>query len=869
MSALVGRVAELDLLERSSVALICAEAGGGKTRLVREFISGRDALVGACLALADLPYAPFTSMLRQLGVETIKSLMSEAAVRELARLWPALGEPPADADRVRLFEYVLTLFERLAPRVLVIEDVHWADRSTRDLLSFLVRNLHGVRLLMTFRSTELPVGSPLRVMVAELTRLPQVTRLDLPPLNRPEVGSLLAGLRGAVTSDEISRVHELSEGNPLFVEALASGDGSSLNDLLLDGFLRLPPSTRSVLQTISADGDAVGHEFLRALTGLDDVALIDALRPAVDANLLVASQDGYVFRHALIRDAVHETQLPAERAALHRRYASVIAESPDLVPNAAMALALHWFFTGDHARAMLSAWDAAAECEASTAYAEQLDLLERLLKLWERVPDAEKLVGQSLLSVTSTAAYAAMMCGDPGRGRPLAKKAFDLARTPEEKGAALNLRAGMRGFDSLESEIEDLLEAERLATAPTRTRAVILARLSGRFLPYGDNERSASFGREGLELARRLGETEIEEDLIVTVANAAAHDGLGDLGPVEEIARTFANPISAVRAHISRSHCYEAVGRSEDAIAAALEGIEAARRLGVLYSIGRPILANHVESLISLGRWDEATERIEQILQRNDVPAMRRDLMIFRGTLWLARGAGPAPDEQIMSTRLDAGEGQLTLPLAGVVIGAHLVNGDHAAASAALSRVLTHPRLTARPCHTWPLLEIATDVPGSVRDEIRAIAARIPAQDPLSAAYAATVAAALNGVDWAPAIEAWEQLRRPYPLAKALFRGACADPRAADERLVKAAAIADQLGAAPLAAAIAARQAPSDLTPREREVLNLLALGRSNRQIADELFISAKTASVHVSNILAKLGVTTRGEAAARARLQR
>ena len=219
-----GREAELRVLARAfddaagglpRTVLVGAEAGGGKSRLVSEFaarLAGRAlVLAGGCVELsaAGLPYAPFTAALRQLvreqGTAEVAALLGGRDTGELARLLPEFGAPPADADpdmaRARLFELLLALLEALAerlPLVLVVEDVHWADHPTRDLLSFLVRNLRhaAVLLVVTFRSAELHRTHPLRPLLAELSRMAGVTRVELPRLSRGQVEAQLEGILG-------------------------------------------------------------------------------------------------------------------------------------------------------------------------------------------------------------------------------------------------------------------------------------------------------------------------------------------------------------------------------------------------------------------------------------------------------------------------------------------------------------------------------------------------------------------------------------------------------------------------------------------------------------------------------------------------
>ncbi|MEV4259160.1 AAA family ATPase, partial [Spirillospora sp. NPDC049652] len=378
---MVGRAGQLDLLTEALAAapgavLVGGEAGLGKSRLIREFGAAvkDDALllVGGCLELGSdgLPFAPFTTVLRGLvrdvGVDGVAELLPRGATSGLARLLPEFGEPESDAasgeERARLFETMLTLLEHLAERspvVLVIEDAHWADRSTRDLLSFLVRNVGTAPLLIvvTYRSDELHRSHPLRPLLAELGRVDRVRRLDLPRLTREEVGELVADILGRTPDPElIDTVRSRSEGNPLFVETLVGCDGrlvcelpETLRDLLLAGVERLPEETQEVLRDASGGGTRIDHRLLAAVTRLDDAALTRVLRPAVAANVLVVDGDGYAFRHALIREAVHDDLLPGEHTRLHTRYAEALENDADLVPADRLwhELSHHWHAAHD------------------------------------------------------------------------------------------------------------------------------------------------------------------------------------------------------------------------------------------------------------------------------------------------------------------------------------------------------------------------------------------------------------------------------------------------------------------------------------------------------------------------------------------
>jgi DNA-binding CsgD family transcriptional regulator len=896
-----GRAAELAGL-RGAYARACAgepaavlvggEAGGGKTRLVAEFTRELRTLTGGCLDLgaASLPYAPFSAVLRRLGRDTVVSLMPGAALPELARLMPGLtgAAPPTDdgTGQMRLFEHVLTLVERLGedrPVVLVIEDAHWADGSTRDLLSFLFRNPPHGRVLpvVTFRPEE-PGTRPL---FAELARLPHVTRVDLPPLSPSEVAQQVRGILGAADAALVRDAHARAGGNPLFVEALVGGPDEtvpgSLRDLLLAGVRRLPEGSRAALRAASAGGEHVGHALLAAVTGLPDPGLSAALRPAVDHGLLIADGDGYAFRHALIREAVHEDLLPGERAGLHRRYAETIERSPELSDAPASALAVHWQGCGDHARALAAAWHAAGERHAATAYAEQLSLLERVLGLWDLVPEAASLTGFSRRQMLEGAAEVAALAGDADRGLPLVRRAMaEAAGDPGLAARLLAIRAQLRGVQGREDELDDLRAAERLAAAPTADRVRVLSQLSSRLLVYGEHDEGGRLGREALELARRLDAGLDAAPLEAIVAAATARDGQGDLAPLERVLHCDLEAWVRTRTLNTLVHCLLNRGRTGEALALAADGLAIVEDAGVAHSAGTALAVNEVEALYRAGRWDEAAGTLQRRLDRHHGAAFRLQMMIWRIALLAARGGGPRPDPEALAVPLDAGFPQTALPLAQMIVEWRLAEDDRPAARATVDAVLRHPRLTVQPCHLWPLLEAAAHAGGPRVPDLADLAASLPAATPVAAAHKAAVTALTGGpAGWDAVIETWEGLDQPYPLARALFDAACADladgdRAAAAARLDRAAGLAARLGAAPLARRVSerARRAglagPSGgpLTARESEVMRLLARGRSNREIAEELVISPKTASVHVSNILAKFGVTSRGEAVAAAR---
>jgi DNA-binding CsgD family transcriptional regulator len=979
---LVGRSGQLMALEAalaqagrggSPAVMIGGEAGVGKSRLVREFAerargAGARVLTGGCLELGadSVPFAPFIAVLRglvrDLGAAGVAGLLPGGSAGELARLLPELGEPAGTDDpgqaRARLFEQVLILLERLAEAgrvVLVLEDMHWADRSSRDLLAFLIGNQQsaaGALIVVTFRSDDLDRAHPVRPLLAELDRLEWVTRMDLDRLRRQDTSRLVAQITGRSPDDGLlAAVYRRAEGNPLFVEALLAdgtlvpGVPESLRDLLVAAVRRLPEPAQEVVRVASAGGGRVSHGLLAAVTGLDAAVLARVLRPAVAANVLLIDSGGYVFRHALIREAVHDELLPGELEQVHRRFAEAIGADPALVmPGRALGeQALHWYAANDASRAMVSAWRAAGQARRSLAYAEQLAMLSRVLELWEQVPDAVQRVGADHVAVLETAVETADLAGEKDQGISLAQAALrevDADAEPVRAALLFEARGQLKYHLGRDHYDGDLREAVRLvpASPPSPARARVLEALAHRAVHQRGGGRDPALraaAEQAVAAARQAGDAAIEAAALTDLACAEPPGGnLERIRALLAQARALASRAQAVETFLTaadaESDLLEGAGLHELAAAVAREGVAAAAGYGLSRTYGTPLASSLAEPLVSLGRWEEAAEAIEEALLLFPAPLNRTRLWRLAGDIALARGDLPAAAGYVALGRATLEDcryaDEYHLPMARLEADVSLAQGSPDGARSAVRDALDRFDVLRSPRYTWPLLVAGARACAAitVRDgtllaeaaalcgRLRALAGKLTAEGLAQQAHQLTftaetaratrvLAARAGGppplagslAGWDEAARAWEAASEPFPLAIALLRAAEAALGAGDRdggstRLRRAAGLARRAGARPLSDDIAllARRArvtlgqPADarglagqtpeldrmgLTARELEVLRLVAAGRSNRDIAGELFISAKTASVHVSSILGKLGVTSRGEAAAAA----
>ncbi len=935
---IVGRRNQLDRLvglldeavgQGSRFVLVGGEAGSGKTTVVQAFadqlgraLADRKAQLvgGQCVPLGGdgLPYAPVAGALRELlvlhGPEQVLD-WAGAGREALGVLLPDLVTAPTAGDslRLQLFEAVARLCERASetgPLVLVIEDIHWADESTRHLLRFLVRALTDAPVLViaTYRTDELTRRHPLRPFLAEVGRIPGVVRIDVPSLERAEVAELLTRLLGRPPSPVVADlVHRRSEGIPYFVAELAQSAArgcvdmpDTLRDALSVRISALSDDALQTLQLAAVAGNRVEHRLLESVSSRSPTELETDLREAVDASVLVADETGYAFRHALLREVVHDDMLPGQHARLHAHYARQLEDRPELAgATAALEIAHHWSAAHDARKAF--SWSIRAAEPRSAAHVETLKLYERALELWDQVPEAEQIAGLHV-EVLDRAMAAARDAGEIERALVLGNAALaETDATNDPEGQALRLAAvgELRCSLMRPGSVDALTEAVAglPVDASPELRAKVAEQLARLRMLAGLDSIGAA--REAVEAAVASGSVIVEANARNTlgvglVTQGHEDEGLAELRRAGERGR--ANPRTMTRYYVNYSDALSHAGRYRDAVREALDGIEVARSLGLERSTGAMLAGNAAEPLLALGEWQRAEKMIERALELDPPAHHHAHLQLLLAWLRLWQGDLEQADGLLTEFRGLFTDDQEAPQYASFVAR---IDGELALAAGEPERAWRITEVALRHLHRYavslryPLLRVGAAAAHALdqadpADRVTRLRQVLVAETHGAAAafwrpvIDAELEDTLNG--WRAAWDRLEDLGaprhlRPYSGLRLAQHLVAQRERAEARRvLVEAARVADELGAGLLRdriSALAQRAGFSvseqpggaspfaSLTPRELEVLELVAAGRSNGDIGAALFISTKTASVHVSNILAKLGVATRGEAAA------
>ena len=863
----------------------------------------------------------------------------------LALLLPELGpsasttDTPVRGGADRLYDAVAEVFENVAavrPVVLLIEDLHWVDPQSLGLLRFLIRVIDDARLMivLTFRSDELRRGGALRALLPELDRNRRVARLELARLDRRQVREMATSiLDGPPDEEEITQVYLRTEGVPFFVEELVCCSGvssiqgfpDSLRDILLARYDQLAESTQRILRLIAAGGVRVEHELLVAVCDESPEAIDAAASEAIAASVLVIDGTAYAFRHALVREAIHDQLLPGERVRFHTRYAQSLVEQSGRSGPDATAISYHWMAAHNVREAFIASIAAFQQARSSFAFATAATMGERAIELWDQVPDAGHLAERTKVELLGDTSYVLRNAGESERAIALIDEAIGLCDPSDVAAYALLLRhkasylanIGQTGSIELLRQALTVLEGQ----PPSVLRANVLGELAARLMLIARFDEAIKMADGAFAEA-----TAVENRPRMSVASnirgfsrLAAGDieaGLADLA----LAREFAvgNDSARLRYWVNQSDALNLLGRYDEAVRTAEEGAERARQRGVERTSGAVLLANVISPLYALGQTGRADEMLDRALELDAPIGFSAPLRLLKVQAVLWSGDRPLAERLLrgwqgslrQQSRLDV---QTVLGLALVNGGLALARGETREAWTEVS-VLIDPQHRSFPAYDLPLVALAARVLGAARltgmtlhgvdgeprspDELEGNVRSVLAAAsmwPTASAYSAIVDAELGGPRgtgtdpalWQRAVDAARSDVAPAQTAPyAAFRLAEALANAGDRAGARVAAHtarewAEAIGMGLIVDSVTElehrvgavgadhRDSPGDaasldalLTERERQVLDLVARGLSNGQIAEQLFISTKTASVHVSNILRKTGAATRTEAA-------
>ncbi|MEU4196966.1 AAA family ATPase [Kribbella sp. NPDC026611] len=949
---LVGRIGELAALRSaitaagegsSALVVVAGDAGIGKSRLIAEVVTEARAAnfvvaVGGCVQLGEVSvaYAPLVQALRDLRAHLGDQEFIDLAGQGWNEIGALLGTRSGSASDSSgfLFENLLGLLTRLGQRdpvLLVLEDLHWADASTRDWIAFLGRNLPdaAVAVVLSYRSDELHRRHPLRPVIADLERDPLVERILLGGLARGDLARMLADICDEPpTAEVVDELYTRTEGNPFYVEemiaagAIHGGLPDSLANVILARVERLSSDAQGLLHNAAVLGMDVDDVQLGLITQRPAGTVSAALREAVFHQILVLDGDSCRFRHALIREALYDDLLPGEREDLHRVAALALEAGTRRDERSRWAqIAYHWYAATDAPRAFGASVRAGLEAEKVSALADAAEHFERALRLRGQVPDADAAAGMSRAELLLHAADAVQASSSTNRAIALAQAALDELRDapPEQRSLVLE-RIGRSNWTQRHGPEAVAAYEESVAILegrpPSREQAFALSALGQSMMVRQQYRDAEAVLTRAITIARTVGAPDVEGHALCSMGTAlvalgGVQDGLAAVRQAHRLSTEFGTADEVCRAYVNEASSLLISGEYAEAVRVGAEGIRYAAK------VGRPrhsesIAGNALAALICAGRWAEADRMRAAMpnstagpylelrwlplpLQRGDYDEARR---LIQQCLDETKASGDVQfrAQALMRAGELAAAGQRLDDARQLFDDALQIaerTDDQFYRARALSFAMTVE--AERSVFTPGSAQAAAD---RLADRLRAFTADVVARGtwlPEPHAWLATAEAEHDrvfgrdtGGAWATVVTAWEQVGQPFQIAEARYRQADALLREHGDRTVAATTareslrIAEALGAVPLAEKIRqlARRGRLDLTtcqptepanplahfhltPREVDVLRLLAEGQTNRQIGEALFISEKTASVHVTNVLRKLGVPSRLEAAA------